>query len=102
MYIHSLSIGDRSVSPISQQRWEESFNIEISDEKWKNIYSLTFKCTIESKLQAFQYRILHIIVSHNYLLEKYKITLTNECASCKDILNYLYLSKDKHESFDDR
>ena len=83
--VYSLFIDRGSVSPISQQRWEESFNIEISDEQWKNIYSLAFKCTIESKLQAFQYKLLHRIVPHNYLLEKYKLSLTNECASCKEI-----------------
>ena len=38
--VYSLFIDRVSVSPISQQRWEESFNIEISDEKWNNIYSL--------------------------------------------------------------
>ncbi|CAC5368334.1 unnamed protein product [Mytilus coruscus] len=83
--VYSLFIDRGSVSPISQQRWEESFNIEISDEKWNSIYLLAFKCTIESKLQAFQYKMLHRIVSHNYLLEKYKLSLTNECASCKEI-----------------
>ncbi|CAC5393918.1 unnamed protein product [Mytilus coruscus] len=40
---------------------------------------------LESKLQASQYKILHRIVSHNYLLEKYKLSETNECASCKEI-----------------
>lgn len=45
------------------------------------------KCIIECKLQAFQHNILHIIVSHDYLLEKNKLLETNECASCEKIEN---------------
>lgn len=72
--VYSLFIDQGNVSPISRQTWEESFNTEISDEKLKNNYSLAFKCTVESKLQAFQHKIIHRIVSHNYLLEKDKLS----------------------------
>lgn len=83
--IYSIFLDQSEVSVISKGRWEESFNVEISKQKWEQIYSLPFKCVIESKVQALQYKILHRIAAHNYLLKKYEMIDCNKCFKCNSI-----------------
>ena len=83
--VYAILLEHKEVQVISQERWEESFNIEISKDKWEKIYCLPFKCTIESRLQAFQYKILHRFASHNYLLKKYKLSENENCTLCQSV-----------------
>ena len=83
--VYTILLEQRDVSVVSKERWEESFNIAISNEKWEQIYCLPYKCTIESSLQAFQYKILHRFASHNYLLKKYKLSEVESCSACQKV-----------------
>lgn len=61
---------DRSIKlmPTSQKRWMEIYN--LTDMEWASVYKLSFICSIETKLQAFQFSILHRFVPHKHLLFK--------------------------------
>ena len=83
--VYDILLDQSNSSVTSKIRWEESFNIEISTEKWQTIYCIPFKCTIESKLQALQYKILHRFASHNYLLKKYSLSDVDTCFMCDNI-----------------
>lgn len=49
---------------------------------WQKIYKLPFFCTIDSKLQWFQFRINHRILGTNNLLFKMGIRNDNLCSFC--------------------
>ena len=99
--VYQILIDQVDVYVTSKERWVESFNIDISEEKWQSIYCLPFKCTIESKLQAFQYKILHRFASHNYLLKKYKLSDVDTCFMCNNIetLEHKYFECTEISSF---
>ena len=49
--------------PTCLDKWCELF--EFENKEWEKIFGLSFKCTMESKLQSFQFSILHRFVVHN-------------------------------------
>lgn len=83
--VYNILLEQIEVSVTAKEKWEESFNVEISGNKWEQIFCLPFKCTTESKLQAFQYKILHRFAAHNYLLKKYNLSDTERCFYCQNV-----------------
>ena len=71
-----------NVNPTAWESWKES--CEISDNKWPIIHSLPFKCTFETRLQSFQFSLLHRFVIHNALLFKYKLLEFEHCYFCDE------------------
>ena len=49
---------------------------------WKSTYKLPFSCTVQTKLQSFQYRILHRTLATNTLLVKIGILNVDNCTFC--------------------
>ena len=76
--------------PTCVNKWRELFNIE--HEEWESIFSLSFKCTMESKLQAFQFSILHRFVVHNSRLYRMGLVDSELCNLCaaKDTIIHRY------------
>ena len=60
-----------------EQKWSLILNANFN---WKNIHVLPSYITKNSKLQWFQYRIIHRILGTNELLLKIKIKDTNICS----------------------
>ena len=68
--------------PTAVSRWTEEFNtIQLN---WPNIFKLPFLSTIESKLQAFQYSILHRYVPHRKLLFRQGLVAAESCNFCTE------------------
>jgi hypothetical protein len=67
--------------PACVQKWQEKLNIEINNREWKNIFP--FNITNDTKIQWFQYRIIHRILGTNDLLFKFGIKSSPECFFCK-------------------
>ncbi len=67
---------------------------------WKQISTMSFITVRDTKIQTFQYKIIHNIISCNQRLYKIKIKETNECNFCNDIDNlphfFLTCNKVKH------
>ena len=55
----------------------------LSEDKWKQVYSLAFNVTLDTKLRAFQYKFLNRIVYTNEKLFAFKITDSPLCTFCK-------------------
>ncbi len=70
-------------APTAQTKWLD-FHPEIQPTDWRNIYLVSFSCTLETKLQAFSFKILHRIVQHNELLKKMGIEESPECPFCEE------------------
>ena len=56
----------KQVPPTAQTKLKEKFSHFLMD--WKEIYSLPFTVTIETKIREFQYKILNNIVFTNQKL----------------------------------
>ena len=67
--------------PTGKVRWNQIFN--ICDAEWEQIFSLPFRLTKNTKLQWFQFRINHKILSTNSFLQKIKLKDTNICTFCR-------------------
>ena len=74
--------------PTAQYRWTEVYETEtgISSEliDWSKIYSMPYKCTIETKCHYFQFRFIHRILPTNEFLFKIGILENSKCSFCNE------------------
>ena len=63
-------------------KWEN--NIETSTEDWHGIYSLSFCIAKDTKLQNFQFKLLHRILPVNSFLYKCGLKETELCTFCME------------------
>ena len=57
--------------PAAIARWSECFTLSKSN--WQDIFALAFNCSIETKLQSFQFSVLHRFVPYKSKLFKMKL-----------------------------
>ena len=75
----------KQVPPSAQKKMNEKFlELQVS---WKEIYSLPFVVTIETKIREFQYKILNNIVFTNEKLFRLKMIDSPLCGFVKEKLN---------------
>jgi hypothetical protein len=72
-------LNSNSIELNCEEKWTEALNVILN---WKEIYSLPFITTKSSKLQWFQYRIIHIILGTNSLLYKINKKPNDKCSFC--------------------
>ena len=80
-------------SSICSKRFQDQFPDVQFD--WNEIYSLSFKVSLETKIKEFQCKILHNIVFTNERLFKIKIIYSPERTFCKngiESLKHLFYS----------
>ena len=70
-------------SPMCIRKWNDIFKLEEND--WAEIFYLPYSITRKTKLQTFQYKVLHRIFPCRYWLHKCKITDNNDCVNCDQI-----------------
>ena len=70
----------KQVPPTAQKKFQEKFPQLQAD--WKEIYSLPFTVSIETKIREFEYKILKNIVFTNEKLFRLKLTDSSLCAFC--------------------
>ena len=63
-------------------KWSNILNKSIEASDWEAIYSVNFKCTIESKMRSFQYRLLLRIIPTNKFLFRCNMSHTDRCYYC--------------------
>lgn len=68
----------------SQTKWSEIYPAEITNPKefWKEAYTSAYRATRESKLQSFQYKIIHRIITCNKYLCNIRIKQDDFCSFC--------------------
>jgi hypothetical protein len=82
-----------------QSKWEKEVHkgIVIEDYNWSCIYCIPFSVTKDTKLQNFQYKLVHRILITNSFLYKCELKETELCTFCTEtkeslvsILHYLW------------
>ena len=63
----------------SEEKWQNTLGEQF---KWKTVYQIPYKCSTDTTLRSFQYKILTRIIPTNKLLYKYKIKPSNTCEFC--------------------
>ena len=66
------------VKPVAISKWQ----IQKSEIFWEKTFKLARKITMESKLQVFQFKILHRVLPTRELLAKQKVVNTPFCLNC--------------------
>lgn len=74
--------------PTAQHRWAVEYEVETGNSSehidWSKIYSIPYKCTIETKCHYFQFRFIHRILPTNEFLFKIGILENNKCSLCNE------------------
>ena len=81
--IYSALVKRVQIPPNAQSKFDSLYNISnIID--WKNIYQLPGRVTLDTRTQAFQYKILNCILYTNSILYKMKLIPSPLCTFCGD------------------
>ena len=86
-------IDEKSQPPACIEKWKQIYP-EIKNEEWNEIFKHPFLITRETKLQSFQYKIIHRIINCNQKLYDMKIKTTPTCSYCDeldDIIHFFVL-----------
>ena len=70
--------------PTSLERWRVLYP-EITGDNWKDIFTRPFKTVRETKIQSFQYKIVHRIINCNKKLFDMRIKPSPICSFCDGI-----------------
>ena len=70
------------VEPSCKAKWNSIFDIEANE--WASIFTSPFFTCRSTKLQSFQYRLLHRTITCNHWLFKVKIKDSPLCDWCKE------------------
>ena len=88
-YFYKMLIEKFRELPLNiQNRWGNDLNVKI--ENWNLVHKLPFVVTHNSKLQNFQYKLVHRIVSCNSFLYKCGLKETELCTFCSETKESLY------------
>ena len=69
-----------------QSKWEKEVHkgVVIEDYNWSYIYCIPFSVTKDTKLQDFQYKLVHRILITNSFLYKCGLKETELCTFCTE------------------
>ena len=82
-YFYQLFLEKIKENPLrSQNKWSDALCVKIDD--WGKIYSMAFQATKNTKLQNFQFKLLHRIVYTNSFLYKCGLIETELCTFCTE------------------
>jgi hypothetical protein len=73
------------VVPTAQHKWEVECNKNVlgkTDIDWTYIYTMPYKCTLDTKTRYMQFRFIHRILHTNDFLYKIGIVENDECTFC--------------------
>ena len=90
----------KQTPPSAQKRFQDQFPDVQFD--WNEIYSLSLKVSLETKIKEFQYKVLNNIVFTNEKLFKIKMIDSLQCTFCKneiEALEHLFYSCEITRSF---
>ena len=65
-------------------KWEKEVHTEVVIEDWSFIYCIPFSVTKDTKLQDFQYKLIHRILIPNSFLYKCGLKETELCTFCTE------------------
>ena len=75
-------------------KWLHVLQDHVTQLPWPSYYSVNFQCTIDSRMRAFQYKILSRILPTNKYLKMCNITENKSCYFCQsgvETIEHLFL-----------
>lgn len=90
--------------PAAQRKWNFEFpppqDVPLSDH-WESKYRAAFRSIRETKLQAFQFKLLHRIIPCNKYLKNIRLIDADQCSFCSetDTLTHFFYSCPKVQPF---
>ena len=81
--IYSTLVKRIQISPTAQSKFNSEYNISGNID-WKNIYLLPGRVTLDTRMRAFQYKILNRILYTNKILYKMNLVPSPMCTFCGD------------------
>ena len=97
--IYRFLINKTMKPPTAVTKWAEVYN--ISEHEFETFFRLSFKRSIETDLQTFQYKIIHRFCPCNYTLYVWYSEISNMCQHCHkvDILVHYFVYSTNVELF---
>lgn len=92
-YLYSAMISTMVQGISAQPKWENSLPGELPPSSWPLLYKLPFKTIRETKMQAFQFKILHRILPCKSYLKAIHIVSDDTCPFCSEqdtLTHFLY------------
>jgi hypothetical protein len=80
--IYWAFVKKKATRPICALKWCEQLNIDM--EQWKLLY-LVYAGTKDTKIKAFQYKVLNNLIPCNLYLNRIGRSNTNRCANCNEL-----------------
>ena len=80
-------VRQKQVKPIVAQKWCERYN--IPDDDWKSIFKSMTEIK-ESKMKAFQYKVLYNVIPCNHYLKKIGRSSTDKCPACDEVEDLIH------------
>ena len=71
--------------PTCVPKWENIFQLTLSQKELESIYKLPFTISMDTSLQSFQYKLIHRFLAHNKLLYEMKIKSSPLCVLCGNL-----------------
>jgi len=81
--IYNSVLCEKQIPPTAQQK-KKTDRYSDTVINWKKVYSLPFRTTLDSKLRAFQYKILNNIVFTNDKLFRFGLSHSPNCTFCNE------------------
>ena len=100
-FIYECYVQTKYVTPTSVLKWKTFHeDFDMSEEEWTDVFLRPYTCLRETKLQSFQYKIIHRIINCNKKLFDMRIKNSPLCTYCDqtdDICHFIFLCKDVYE-----
>ena len=77
-------INKKRRSPTSRIKWKNLFHY-LEDDNWAKIYKRSFQITKETKMQSFQFKIIHRVITCKQKLNEMRIIDSPNCDYCQEI-----------------
>ena len=88
-YTYSILL-DKCIAEKANTFWGNSFedidlDIDLDNDDWEEIHLRNFKCTIESRLRSFYFKVFHRAIAFRDFLFKIKRIDSPECCFCQKV-----------------
>ena len=82
------------IIPNCIKRWHEMYDITFSEQKWKQIFTLSQNLSDNTKLIEFQFKIIHRVYASDSYVSNFDQSVNSDCKSCNVKNNIQHLFAD--------
>jgi hypothetical protein len=95
--LYWILVKNKQVKPIIIAKWETMLETNYSAKEWNTIFSIP-RVVKDTKLRAFQYKILFRLIICNYYLNKIGKSTTDKCNKCDKVDNITHFMWECNET----